>query len=495
MWADLEKIYNRLQDEESKFIFRKRLEYNLCHENTESLFEMVTCKEDNGEQNVYTLLKNRDCYSKERSIVIFGAGYYGQIIEPFIEAYKIGTLVAYCDNSKELQGTKYGNIPILSVEEACKSEPTALFLLESHNAVKDRKKQLISLGIDEDNIFEAFPVLPIYGVQYFEKSIIRACSEGEVFIDGGSFDLMDTCHFVDMYPNFEKVYAFEPDASNFEMCIRNRKTFLENNDRIEIINKGLWSGEAKLNFEEGKKTASFLSGCGKGEAEVTSIDSCLNGTKETVSFIKMDIEGAELEALKGARETIIRDKPDLAICIYHKDEDIIEIPKYILELNPDYELYIRHYSWAIWETVLYAVNARMSPYELTDLKWRILTKILETPDQMIKTLSAITNLVIYGMGNLTMVLMKEMKAKNLYPLCIIDAYKESGCVEGVPVYNIKEVQGLKNKEISILVTPVNNLHAVRKKLNDYQISGKLIPIWEIIGDDEITDRLKYINRW
>lgn len=137
---------------------------------------------------------------------------------------------------------------------------------------------------------------------------------------------------------------------------------------------------------------------------------------------------------------------------------------------------------------------RAVPYELSDLKWKILTKIFEEPDQIMNVVSGIDNLVIYGMGNLTTALVKEMKVRNLSPLCIIDARKPSGCFEGVPVYNIKEVQGLEGKELSIIVTPVNDIAAVRKKLNEYCITGKLIPIWEIIGDDEIADRLKYINK-
>ena len=69
----------------------------------------------------------------------------------------------------------------------------------------------------------------------------------------------------------------------------------------------------------------------------------------------MDIEGSELEALKGAAETIKKWRPKLAISIYHKYEDIIEIPEYILSIVPDYSFYIRHYSSDIWETVLYAI--------------------------------------------------------------------------------------------------------------------------------------------
>lgn len=76
---------------------------------------------------------------------------------------------------------------------------------------------------------------------------------------------------------------------------------------------------------------------------------------DKVTFIKMDVEGSELESLKGAKNTILRDKPKLAICIYHKPEDMVTIPLYIKELVPEYKLYVRHHSNSWAETVLYAV--------------------------------------------------------------------------------------------------------------------------------------------
>ena len=69
----------------------------------------------------------------------------------------------------------------------------------------------------------------------------------------------------------------------------------------------------------------------------------------------MDIEGSELKALCGARETICRLKPKLAISIYHKTEDIWELPKVILQMNSEYKFYLRHYSLAAEDTVLYAL--------------------------------------------------------------------------------------------------------------------------------------------
>lgn len=83
-----------------------------------------------------------------------------------------------------------------------------------------------------------------------------------------------------------------------------------------------------------------------------SIDEMLEGEKCT--FIKMDIEGAEMEALQGAQKSISKYYPKLAISIYHKDDDLWKIPYYIKKTWPEYKLYIRHYTYVTTETVLYA---------------------------------------------------------------------------------------------------------------------------------------------
>ncbi len=73
----------------------------------------------------------------------------------------------------------------------------------------------------------------------------------------------------------------------------------------------------------------------------------------------MDIEGAELNALKGCEKIIKRYQPKLAICIYHRNEDFIEIPKYILSIVPEYKLYMRHHNISGTETVLYAIKSNL----------------------------------------------------------------------------------------------------------------------------------------
>lgn len=84
-----------------------------------------------------------------------------------------------------------------------------------------------------------------------------------------------------------------------------------------------------------------------------TIDEIVKSRK--VTFIKMDIEGAELKALYGAANTIKTWHPKLAVCVYHKPEDLITIPQYIKSIYPMYRLYLRSYSPSGVETVLYAV--------------------------------------------------------------------------------------------------------------------------------------------
>ena len=113
----------------------------------------------------------------------------------------------------------------------------------------------------------------------------------------------------------------------------------------------VYDNNSKLYFSS-NSSSTKISNDGDIEVDVIKLDDFFKA-HEAPTFIKMDIEGAELAALKGCAETISRYKPKLAICVYHKPEDIFEIPEYILSLNPDYKMYLRHYTNLVNETVLY----------------------------------------------------------------------------------------------------------------------------------------------
>ncbi len=143
--------------------------------------------------------------------------------------------------------------------------------------------------------------------------------------------------------------AFEPSDDLY------RKIRVKRKWNVKLVHAGLWNESAVLKYdlESSLVVPDDQNGKDLLEIVVKSIDEmpeCRNAT-----FIKMDIEGSELHALKGAYHTIKQNHPKLAICIYHSDEDMVEIPIWLYENFPDYKFYIRHYSYGITETVLYAV--------------------------------------------------------------------------------------------------------------------------------------------
>ena len=180
--------------------------------------------------------------------------------------------------------------------------------------------------------------------QYFPSFF--EIGENEVFIDCGAYD-GDISLVLAELKKTAKIYAFECDAENFKKLKKNTSHL----DTIHIFEKGCWSEKAILSFSNYGTMASKIDSDGQIKIEADSIDNII---QETVTFIKMDVEGAELEALKGARNTILKYTPKLAISVYHLKEDLISIPQYILSVNKNYELYLRHYESFSSELILYA---------------------------------------------------------------------------------------------------------------------------------------------
>jgi FkbM family methyltransferase len=189
--------------------------------------------------------------------------------------------------------------------------------------------------------------------QYFDPNILSFCQE-EIFLDCGAYTGDSVKQFYkEVSGKFKKVYSFEPDRSNFfKLCETVRRL---DSLRIIPVNSGVYHSTGVISFRVlGGIDTRIDSGENSVSLPVVSIDDFLKN-KEGATFIKMDIEGAEVEALLGAKETIQQNKSKLAISVYHKASDFWEIPLIIKSLNKDYRLYLRHYSNEITETVCYAV--------------------------------------------------------------------------------------------------------------------------------------------
>jgi FkbM family methyltransferase len=176
-------------------------------------------------------------------------------------------------------------------------------------------------------------------------------SEHEAYLDGGSYDGDTIRSFIDrVHGSFEAIYGFEPDPVTFEKLKENFRS----EPRVHSFHAGLYSYSGKLRFRDDASRGAIFATDGDTEMPITTIDDVLGDRRLT--FIKMNIEGAEVDALRGGQKTICKWRPRLAISVYHRPTDLWRIPQLVLELDPSYELYLRQHDGGIIETVLYALH-------------------------------------------------------------------------------------------------------------------------------------------
>ena len=183
--------------------------------------------------------------------------------------------------------------------------------------------------------------------QYFD---VFSPVDDEIVVDAGAYDGATALQFLEWGKGkVKRVYSFEFDPENAAKCEENLKPY---SDKVTLVKKGTWDKVEVMHVDAAGGAGSSVSTKGSTAVYLTSIDSVVQD--ERVTFIKMDVEGAELKSLMGAKNTIIKNHPRLAICAYHKSSDLYELPEYILSLVPEYKFYLRHYSSCGYETVLYA---------------------------------------------------------------------------------------------------------------------------------------------
>lgn len=332
-------IYNHLTDVESQFIFTQRLLYSTT-QNPEYIHNVI---ETTPEGKIFSKLmaENDDFY-------LWGAGNWGrEIIQAWRKNWK-----GVIDNNEKLWGQNFYDVPVYSPNVLKENSENVKVLVTTRLYYKEIKKQLLNMGIVERNIINVGEMLDEMAErQYFSLEELPHCSQ-ESFVDAGSLDAMSAIRFIKWSGDFSKVFCFEPDSENIKKCKNTLSGYiLEGN--AKIIPFAAWSKKEALNFSEKGNGISCIDDNGEKSIMADTIDNLLQN--ERVTFIKMDIEGAELHALYGCSNIIKTQKPKLAICIYHKPQDLISLADIILSLNPDYKLYLRHYSLAQAETVLYAI--------------------------------------------------------------------------------------------------------------------------------------------
>lgn len=187
---------------------------------------------------------------------------------------------------------------------------------------------------------------------YYDLDLL-SCDENEVLVDIGAYTGDSTLDYIKTYRKYKKIYCYEITPQSVESMKNNLSEY----KNIEIVNKGVGAEAGKMFLQTCAQDASTngLDESGNGiEIEVATLD---EDVAEKVTLIKMDIEGAEKDALRGCVRHIKEERPKLLVCVYHNNTDIIEIPKMIVDMRDDYKFYLRSngMQWAPAELVLFAL--------------------------------------------------------------------------------------------------------------------------------------------
>lgn len=349
------------------------------------------------------------------SVVLFGGGGLGRRILAGLRKHGIEPL-AFADNRRAAWGSQLEGVPVMSPESAATQfRDSAVFVVaiwgaEAKDRMRDRIDQLEGLGCRRVTSFGPlcwkYPdgILPHYGADlphkvheeaeqaravvdlwadyasrreyvnqirwrllldfdclaapvghtiYFPKDLCALLPQ-EVFLDCGAFDGDTAKLFIhESGGRFRKIIAFEPDPANFAHLEKNIKQMGgAERQAISVFHAATGSRHARVRLLAGVGKSSSV---GEGDVEVdcVALDDVLSDPAPT--YIKMDIEGAELDTLEGASRTIQEHKPVLAICCYHRQNHLWKIPLLIRALSSDYRFFLRPHDLEMWDLVCYAI--------------------------------------------------------------------------------------------------------------------------------------------
>jgi FkbM family methyltransferase len=352
----------------------------------------------------------RECGNR---VVLFGSGNLGGQTMRCLRSIGVEPL-AFADNNSSRWGTHMEGVPILSPEEAAgRFGSDALFLVTIWNTnhwYSDTQKHLARLGCRQISpvspVYWRFPdqFLPFFAQDlphklyecsaevlaaellwddeaskqeylrqirwralgewnftrpgteesYFADSIFHLTPE-EVFLDCGAFD-GDTIRGILSRGGFKRILAVEPDPGTFaRLAAYVRELEPEVRSRITLLPCAVGAERGQVRFDDTGGLGSRISD--EGTVTIESIPIAELVGPAPVTYIKMDIEGAEHDALLGARPLIERDRPILAICVYHRQDDLWRLPLLMKEMLPEHKMYLRLYESDGWQTVAYAVPA------------------------------------------------------------------------------------------------------------------------------------------
>ncbi len=341
-----------------------------------------------------------DILAEYDTFAVFGTGGCGHEVTKVLTQY--GKEISYyIDNDTNKHGTDFLGKPVLSIEQAAEK---SIFTLIASYWARDIAAQLseykmayadFSFCVDWDRckdhfnpkVFDAKSALAT-GLKFFsgeDLTMYLSCiryrqtlnpldlqesniehyhhpkvspEAKDVFIDGGSWQ-GDTLETLKQSIGDIDVHCFEPDDENYDIL----STLIDQKEYSQATaNKlALWSKQHTLKFMASTDTVHTMQARVMDEGDAAnevlvpadSLDNYAASKNIVPSFFKLDIEGAELQAIEGARATLTHNKPKIALSAYHEPNDIWQIPELVNEINPSYQFYFCHHSQHLFESVVY----------------------------------------------------------------------------------------------------------------------------------------------
>jgi FkbM family methyltransferase len=352
----------------------------------------------------------RELPNGNQALVLCGAGWLGRKMLDGLRRNGV-TPLAFADNDRRLHGQSIDGVPVKSVGDAVRELSQATFVITAYNP-SELSAQLRSLGVvpassralafanastllpqnaidlpstvlrDADDVLAAANLWadeeskavyehllrwhlllapPARAASpgrdtYFPPSIVHL-SDDEQFVDCGAFDGDSVRGFLELTGGrFSRIDAMEPDPDN----LRKLRSFIatlpvEDQQRIYVHPVAVGRERRTLRFRHGVGPASTIAEEGEYDVACVSLDEELAAAAPT--YVKVDVEGAEPDVIRGAAHLITKHAPTMAVVLYHRTSDMWTIPLALRQLRSDYRLYLRRYAEDCWETVCHAVRS------------------------------------------------------------------------------------------------------------------------------------------
>lgn len=221
-----------------------------------------------------------------------------------------------------------------------------------------KKYNLSNLGVNLKLWLNAGSIVVDFILKQYSYEDKVIAQEGDYVIEGGGCFGDTALYYADLVKESGKVFSFEFLEDNLEVFNKNIELNPHYKDIVEIIERPLGPKSNQMLYAKSYGSATRVIATpvenSKQYASITIDDFVKEKNMPKIDFIKLDIEGCEMDVLKASVNTLKTFKPKLAICLYHRNSDFWQIPKFIKELVPEYNLYLKHNTVSTGETVLYA---------------------------------------------------------------------------------------------------------------------------------------------